>query len=574
MDTDTTVKKRPAPRGTASYQRKRAVAACQTCRSRKTKCDNRRPACSFCESAGATCLYATQDLSAYDPASLAILDRLDQLENNIKHHILSGPSTASPVSSMSSNINMLTPLGLEHEHIAQSSSIMGDTHSALDLDLLPITVEHVLSWPVFQGRFENHTKLVDLVKASPSLTRPASVNFDLEMSVCDRMLEQCLEHVLSKNPIAQKDFLRSTMKTVCMNGPGWDADSCLALLICALGSIASPDATQADWAMGSSYFAAAQRRIGMLIDSESLVAPQCYFLIGVYFMYNLRPLDAWRTFAQAVVCMQPDYMRSMPSGHYSLEECVYWSCWKSEVELRTNFQIPSFGSIGNRYPQHMPEPPAIDPSHEPKWYYYLADISLRRLDMIMRETVANILGGSVAASGRYVELARVIPAFEEQLRDWARSMPDVFNIDNPEEMILHSILQGRLLDCYDVLYIPFLEGALHIASNVSDNAAVFDIYARKSMDNCVQRVVGDGSSAAAMTRHHGTWLLIRTWTRSALMVLATRTAGRLDLLPDRWQQPVIATISVLDAHKDFASDVADRLGLIRVLAEDFGITLA
>ncbi|KAH7086172.1 hypothetical protein FB567DRAFT_63529 [Paraphoma chrysanthemicola] len=573
MDAEPTSKKRPAPRGTASYQRKRAVAACQTCRSRKTKCDNQRPACSFCERAGATCIYATQDLSAYDPASLAILDRLDQLEHNIKHHISSGPSTTSPLSSMSSHVNMLTPLALEHEHHAQAN-IIEDSHSAPDLDLLPITVEHVLSWPVFQGRFDNHTRLIDLVKASPSLERPASVNFDLEMGVCDRLLEQCLEHVLSKNPIAQKDFLRSTMKNVCMNGPGWDAESCLVLLICALGSIASPGASQADWTMGRSYFAAAQRRIGMLIDSESLVAPQCYFLIGVYFMYNLRPLDAWRTFAQAVVCMQPDSTRALPSGHYSLEECVYWSCWKSEVELRTNFQIPSFGSIGNRYPQHMPEPPATDPSHEPKWYYYLADISLRRLDMVMRETVANILGNSVGTGSRHVELARVIPAFEEQLRDWAGSMPNVFNVHNTEEMVLHSILQGRLLDCYDVLYIPFLEATLSMASTTLDGAAVFDTYARKALDNCVQRVHENENESAATIRHHGTWLLIRTWTRSALMVLATRAAGRMDLLPERWQQPIIATTSVLNAYKNEAYDVADRLSLIRVLADEVGIALA
>jgi hypothetical protein len=508
-------------------------------------------------------------LSAFDPASLAILDRLDQLENNIKHHISLGPSTTSPLSSISTAVNFLSPLVLEHEHATQAN--VEAEHHAPDLDLLPITVEHVLAWPVFEGRFDDHTKLLDLMKASPPLDRPASVNFDLEMSVCDRLLEQCLEHVLSKNPIAQKDSLRSTMKAVCMNGTGWDADSCLVLLVCALGSIASPNAGQADWTIGRSYFTAAQRRIGMLIDSESLVAPQCYFLVGVYFMYNLKPLEAWRMFAQAVVCMQPGYTRIVPSGHYSLEECVYWSCWKSEVELRTNFQIPSFGSIGNRYPQHMPEPPVTDPSHEPKWYYYLADISLRRLDMVMRETVATILGRNAGTGGQYVELAQVIPAFEEQLRDWARSMPDVFNTHDTEEMVLHSILQGRLLDSYDVLYIPFLEAALGIASSTLERTAIFNTYARKALDNCVHRVLERES--AATIRHHGTWLLLRTWTRSALMVLATRIAGRLDLLPERWQEPVIATNSVLNAYKNEAYDVADRLGIIRVLGQEAGIEM-
>src|SRR6266536_5050324 len=73
--------RRPAPRGTAAYPRKRAVTACQVCRARRTKCDNKKPSCSFCEKVGAKCLTSSVDLSPFDPASLRILERLDQLED-------------------------------------------------------------------------------------------------------------------------------------------------------------------------------------------------------------------------------------------------------------------------------------------------------------------------------------------------------------------------------------------------------------------------------------------------------------------------------------------------------------
>ncbi|KAF5635253.1 c6 zinc finger, partial [Fusarium tjaetaba] len=76
--------KRPAPRGTAFYPRKRANTACQVCRARKTKCDNQKPACSYCVSVGATCIQSPVDLSAFDPASLKILERLDELEKLIR----------------------------------------------------------------------------------------------------------------------------------------------------------------------------------------------------------------------------------------------------------------------------------------------------------------------------------------------------------------------------------------------------------------------------------------------------------------------------------------------------------
>lgn len=57
-------KQQSRPRG--AYPRKRAVRACQTCRARRTKCDNRKPSCSFCERIGAKCVVNDPaDLSAY-----------------------------------------------------------------------------------------------------------------------------------------------------------------------------------------------------------------------------------------------------------------------------------------------------------------------------------------------------------------------------------------------------------------------------------------------------------------------------------------------------------------------------
>jgi hypothetical protein len=44
-------------RSAMSYPRKRAVRACQLCRTRKTKCNNIRPTCGSCNQMGAPCLY-------------------------------------------------------------------------------------------------------------------------------------------------------------------------------------------------------------------------------------------------------------------------------------------------------------------------------------------------------------------------------------------------------------------------------------------------------------------------------------------------------------------------------------
>lgn len=53
-------------RGAGAYPRRRAVRACQVCRARRTKCDNKKPTCSFCEKTGAKCVVNDPaDLSGY-----------------------------------------------------------------------------------------------------------------------------------------------------------------------------------------------------------------------------------------------------------------------------------------------------------------------------------------------------------------------------------------------------------------------------------------------------------------------------------------------------------------------------
>jgi hypothetical protein len=356
-----------------------------------------------------------------------------------------------------------------------------------------------------------------------------------------------------------------------MNGIGWDAESCLVLLVCALGSIASPDTSQADWTTASSYFGAAQRRLGLLMALDDIIVPQCYFLAGVYFMYHLRPIEAWRMFAQSVVCIYPNGLGTLPPTHYCLKECVYWSCWKSEVELRMHLQLPSFGVIGNRYPQHIPEPPVTDASHEPKWYYYLADISLRRLDMDIRDAVAATLARTASTEMQYAELALAVPTLEEHLRDWARSMPDVFSILDPEENVLHHILEGRLLDSYDVLYIPFLERALEVDSMYGEPTAL-NTFAQKALECCIKRM--SGVETGLRVRHHGTWLALRTCIRSALIILAARVAERLDLLPEGWEGAVVTAASVLSLWQGESPDVKDHLTIIRTLCAEVGLGLS
>lgn len=68
--------------------RKRAPTACDTCRSKKIKCDNMRPRCGSCIKGGyTTCNYRvndTKDYAGFDTASAAIMDKLDLLIRDVQ----------------------------------------------------------------------------------------------------------------------------------------------------------------------------------------------------------------------------------------------------------------------------------------------------------------------------------------------------------------------------------------------------------------------------------------------------------------------------------------------------------
>lgn len=69
--------------------RRRALTACNTCRTKKVKCDNLRPRCGACVKNGIeTCEYVNEDqikeITSYDSMSSTILQRLDVIMDDIK----------------------------------------------------------------------------------------------------------------------------------------------------------------------------------------------------------------------------------------------------------------------------------------------------------------------------------------------------------------------------------------------------------------------------------------------------------------------------------------------------------
>ncbi|PLB53926.1 hypothetical protein P170DRAFT_504800 [Aspergillus steynii IBT 23096] len=592
---DSRGEKRPLPRGTAAYPRKRAVTACQVCRARRTKCDNRKPSCSFCLKVGAECIQSPVDLSSFDPASIQIIERLNQLqsavgrcETGIQH--LAGGRKA---------------LSAENFHGSEISSPQS-TSAPIDWDrLLPPSIEIICRWPTLGLAGTEY--LLSTSTTSPGHSeRESTVSMDdLQPRLMRALVDRFFQYVHVKNPILNERSTRRLFSTFCEEGLDWSPESCLALLVLALGATATPFEDESlgrkdpeTLSHARCFYKAAQKRLGTLIGTPNRVLEaQCFFLSGVCAMTFFQRDIAWRFFLQALACCQQFRFRLLegsdeqlrasasPIGESSLsvqerslttEQAIYWSAWKSERELRRDLQAPDFTLSQAEfaiYPPFFPTPPAIeeerhhgtvDKVHQLSWYFYLSEISLRRLASCIVKGITQF-----QSSGEpFLEaLARATTLHESQAQEWASNLPQLVSIAGlpQDDNICQFVLRGHLMDLYVCIFWPFVDALLR--GFRSQSVLEMSLKGlRTHVDTILVNYVG------YKHRHHGTSLLLRSCARSALVLVAAALtakqqgvdAGRSFSMVAGWREAVLLA---LEMNRYWEAESMDNGFLVRVVQQ-------
>ncbi|OQD98654.1 hypothetical protein PENVUL_c069G01832 [Penicillium vulpinum] len=558
--------KRRHARAAATYPRKRATQACQTCRLRRTKCDNTRPSCASCVRLGAECSYQQFCPSTFDSASLAILKRIDDLETLIQTKVKDPPPVAL------SNVLSTSPSSTSHN--IWSPVIDQETEWKPSF----INIEEVLKWPVFDDQ-EFEPRLYLISSSEENIIQPElPISFDLDLHAADHLVRTFFDNVHIFNPTLKEEDISEYVKTVRLNGIGWDAKSCLLLLIYANGSIATPFVRNGQgvssgqfhqskgFLQAEAYFLAAQKRMGMLLCRSGVVEAQCFFLAGVYLMTKLRSVEAWRMFTQALACCQSFSILRIHGNRYEdgwdTKQRIYWTCLKSELELRLELNLSQKNVPDLRYPTFFPSPPEeLKSKDEAAWYFYLAEIALRRLE----NRILGYLYQPYGVNSNF-NMQSVILDFEEQADAWLRSLPEALapDVDKPntdQYEPFRFILSGHFLDCQETMYWHFLVEAIH--GRVDGNS---DILLRKGLKVCVDRI--QQNQTGFYHRHHGTWLMLRSCTRSALVLLAAERSGNLvSFLPRGWEAAVYDVSRMLEFWKDESNDVMGLFTIVQTLLE-------
>lgn len=665
-------RKRPAARGTAFYPRKRANAACQVCRARKTKCDNQKPTCSYCLSVGAVCNQTAEDLSSFDPASLKILERLDVLERLMRQQGIQQTTSLAQQQGHGSDCVASSTLGEgRHENI-RSNDPPGEVSACIHgqdtllpsvsrgkkllLGALPESPDRLLCLDVFQkyrskAGFTNKGSSGSYWAEKPTQKRRTPETRGLrggrllndnikKRRGVNELLDRFFTFVHCKNPILKEAPTRRQVISKSAHGVDESAQSCLAFLVCALGHLATPfgeipdiqmDSTgpnSAVYAEAEVLFQEAQSRMGALLlnnEVDHLIVPQCLILCGLYMMCTFRPFLAWQFFIQALAaCQQFAFLRRMyddediPYIHESereeriaesdsQEQAVYWTAWKSERELRRCLCLPDFPATGDTshlYPPHFPTPPeiasndSVDQRRErASWLFYLAEISLRRLKSNVCDEILSLYRTKKSDASFLAHLATLVPEYELQGRRWAASLPPELSLEEPADSddICRFVLRGHYVDYCEAIYWPFL--AIQLNNSSSDpsvsslqssasqailspqHESIIPEYPSAILDLQPPEIsqLSPSPSANEMVsstplvklsakclelqlrrvhinypgfrhRHHGTFLLIWSCTRSALVLLAASLTGLV--MPLGWRESITCTAELLSLWKD------------------------
>ncbi|KAF2763859.1 hypothetical protein EJ03DRAFT_283252, partial [Teratosphaeria nubilosa] len=343
-----------------------AAQACQTCRSRKSKCDEQRPKCGLCRRLNVECEYREPLPTKKDKTMVHILDALARLENKFDKLALKGGSAGtsdinspmrgvshedSPVRSVAQSSSTYKEGAYDSQHDKSRGTTRSDEH---------LTVSHkVILWPAIYVHVINSgiTAASDLQyvlqEGTPWFVRreiekhPHPLPWDVGLP-CFQINNEAAEQRQVANvafptlniqqiqeytdayfntfnvlhPLLNREyFMNDVVARLLREGYGdGDPGSVLALLVYALGQVAIEGVFDRPVSMvqgqpsgfrggtldrppGLALFNEARRRLGFVVTQCSLENVQIMLLQATYYEACARHLDFWRaTVAASMAC--------------------------------------------------------------------------------------------------------------------------------------------------------------------------------------------------------------------------------------------------------------------------------
>lgn len=260
-------------------------------------------------------------------------------------------------------------------------------------------------------------------------------------------------------------------------------------------------------------------------------------------------------------------------------------------ELRTELGLPGSSLNEMQYSHVYPSPPSpgqMVGNHtrsesaaqrerdrlETGWFFYLAEIALRR---IMNEALSSrywadswyytVDWWTAAGEDKY---RHDVERFKAKLDTWKEMLPAAMafpsNASERTGDALRGILRSHLIDILDVLYFPAVRAVA--CKDINEIGPYVLATAREALANAVYRLTI--CEEGFWHRHQGTWLMIRTCSRSTLQLLAIAFRARQEpslagLLPEGWKYSVSRVFTCIEYWEPESPDLTMLLARLREL---------
>lgn len=346
---------------------------CEICRSRKSKCDGRKPKCKLCSELKAECVYREPGIKL-DAGDKLILERLAHIERLLQSNGSGngngdGASSKDEPATRPVRTSFVAPTPgprspSSESHAATPASKMEQPPTTTDrnrrassagvVDMIPVNglgtwsretanistmpkrhttpAFHLLQWPkirdLISKPYDPQVLLqVEMARDGLDYTPTAPLDFTHANSYVQAYFDRVNKWYACVNPYTWASYYRIAHSHNYRQG----FESCVVLLVLALGAAAiAPTIVQCPPEReppGYNFFAHAWLLLPSLMTQNNIQSSQCYILASAYLFYIVRPLEAWTLLANSSMKLQLllSAPGRLPAHAKELCERVYWN---------------------------------------------------------------------------------------------------------------------------------------------------------------------------------------------------------------------------------------------------------
>lgn len=458
---------------------------------------------------------------------------------------------------------------------------------------------------------ESHRSPLPIHIDFPSGHSPESWLTGLPLSVIKGLADVYFAVFHRNTPVLDKfNFFSSTLGTAVENDFGYDIETCLVLIVLALGCLAVRAHEEGNFALpsrllpsdgpfvrpewyelvldepaGLKFFNEARKRFGFLMCENDLQSGQFYMLSTLYYAQILRPIDSWTTVNRAALCCMSILARSdgidFDQWEGDMFSRLFWNTLMYETIITQELSLPLSGLLD--YEADMPIPKftpcprrktsisglLVDDDDSFFNFHFLAQAAHR---IILTRIRHNLY--SFAEKEGYPS-PTLTAEMHHQLEQWRTNLPLSLQFsDNedaadgspsPAHVVAKAMLRSRYLVAKFHIGRPFLYKALHAPAHTTDSEYLEirkglegGMYWPTTMGLCTQMQSALPLKFGWCSQCFGQVLLFHTVARSP-------DAKLRETLPEGWQEWMKIMMALIESCGKDSPGIAKDAELLRLL---------